>query len=149
MSSIPKVFREGPKQLPEQEDSEGGPLCQGPRTFFFFCQEPKGMGQGTPGHVTPHLFCFQADTSIASPVTENARLPCWVMSRLIFKLQSGETWVVLSVWAPWEGDTNAHSQPCFPLRNVRRERLPREPGALHLRRRSWRRVPVWPTRSGQ
>lgn len=148
MSSIPKVFREGPKQLPEQEDSEGGPLCQGPRTFFF-CQEPKGMGQGKLGHVTPHLFCFQADTSIASPVTENARLPCWVMSRLIFKLQSGETWVVLSVWAPWEGDTNAHSQPCFPLRNVRRERLPREPGALHLRRRSRRRVPVWPTRSGQ
>lgn len=76
------------------------------------------MGQGKPGHVTPHLFCFQADTSIASPVTENAKLPCWVMSRLIFKLQSGETWVVLSVWAPWEGDTNAHSQPCFPLRNV-------------------------------
>lgn len=46
MSSIPKVFREGPKQLPEQEDSEGGPLCQGPWTFFFFfARSRRGWGR--------------------------------------------------------------------------------------------------------
>lgn len=61
-----------------------------PRSFFFL-PGAEVDGAGKPGHETPHVFCFQADTRIASPVTEIARLLCWFISCLILKLQSGKT----------------------------------------------------------